>query len=103
LAHAQRAFLAGQNLGAAELQAMGVLHQVVDAAEHADAVAKLAQHLAQLAPLAVQGMKASLRETADATTLQSIRAREAATHASADLAEGVAATRAKRQADFKGH
>lgn len=57
--------------------------------------------LAALAPLAVQGMKRTLRELAEGGgEPQAWRVRELATHASADFAAGIAAARARRAPVF---
>lgn len=106
---AKRVFLTARDLGADELLAAGYLDQLV-APEAMDATLQsLAQHLAGLAPLALQGMKRSLNELGDALLtdqapqlMAALRQREALCHASADFAEGRAAFADKRTPQFEG-
>lgn len=101
---AKRAFLGAQPLPMAALDQAGLLHAVVPAQEFDAAVQALAQDVAALAPLAAQATKRSLGEIAagrfDASAL---RAREAATLASADFAEGRTAFAERRAPCFTGH
>ncbi len=97
--HAKRAFLTAQALSATELHHMGVLHQIVAAPAFQSAVHTLAQHLASLAPLAAQGMKASL---SDHATAEQMAQRTLACQRSQDLQEGLMAQRERRPAVFCG-
>lgn len=99
----RRMFLCAEKFDAAELVALGFLDQVVPADDLMDRVSALAQRLADLAPLAVQGMKQSLYEigrgevdTAAAST------RIAACFSSDDHAEGLAARADRRSPRFIG-
>lgn len=109
LQFAKRVFLSAKDLGSDELRAAGYLDQVVPTEALDVTVQALAEHLATLAPLALQGMKQSLNEIGDALLtdqtpqlMAAVRQREAVCHASADFAEGRAAFAHKRQPRFEG-
>jgi len=104
LSAAKRILVASEELDDSALLAIGFLHQVVEHAELPGAAEKFAQHLAGLAPLAVQSMKRILgdiaRGSVDAATAQQLSQR---CSASTDLQEGLAAQREKRMPQFTGH
>jgi len=103
LAAAKRLFLLAETLDAAALHRLGWL-DVLAAPGALDAeVQQLADALAAGAPLAVQGMKASLDAIALGAAVPAVlREREARCAASADLREGLAAARGKRTPRFTG-
>ncbi|MFM1908587.1 MAG: hypothetical protein RLZZ591_2264 [Pseudomonadota bacterium] len=110
LQFAKRVFLRAQDLNSDELLAAGYLDQLVPAEALNTTVQSLAEHLAGLAPLALQGMKQSLNALGDALQtdqtqhlMAAVRQREAVCHASADFAEGRAAFAQKRVPRFQGH
>jgi enoyl-CoA hydratase/carnithine racemase len=100
---ARRMYLAAEQFDAAELLRIGFLDRLVPAADLTGEAAALADHLAALAPLAVQGMKRTILElAADALDEAAARERVAAAWASEDLREGLAAMREKRAPQFRG-
>ena len=100
---AKRLFLTAEKLDAAELLRIGYLTEVTTREGLDVAVDTLAARLAELAPLAVRGMKQALNEiAAGALDVPALRAREAVCDASRDLQEGLAAFREKRQPRFRG-
>lgn len=100
---ARRLFLLAETLDDRALQQLGYLDACVAPEALDGAVQGLVDALCAGAPLALQGMKASLNEIAagdpDAAR---IRAREALCAASDDLREGLAAFAAKRAPLFQG-
>jgi enoyl-CoA hydratase/carnithine racemase len=99
----KRAFLGAQTFAVEQLAALGLFDAVLAAEAFAAARDELAQRVAALAPLAVQGMKRSLDEIAAGRfDVARLREREALTHRSADLAEGLAAAAEKRVPRFTG-
>lgn len=103
LAFANRVFLTARPVSDRQLWDAGLLEALV-APDALDAAADaLARDLAALAPLAVQGMKASLREIALGTPADAaMREREARCAASEDFAEGRAAFAQRRAPVFRG-
>jgi len=102
---AKRVLLAGETLDAAAMQDCGFLDRLLPNATALDAATSaLIEQLLAMAPLALLGMKKHLnaiaRGTLDLTDLQADVAQSAA---SADLAEGVAAWRARRAPRFTGN
>jgi enoyl-CoA hydratase/carnithine racemase len=100
---AKRLFLTAARLQASEMLAIGYLTQMTDADGLDAAVDALADQLAGLAPLAVQGVKRSLNEIArQEFDAQGALARAQASQKSEDLREGLAAFREKRKPSFNG-
>jgi enoyl-CoA hydratase len=103
LDNAKRLFLTAETLDARQMKDIGYLTHLADAGALEEAVAKLAQGIAQMAPIALLGMKRHLnriaRGTLDAGELQADIAR---TMASDDLREGQAAWAEKRRPRFTG-
>jgi len=100
---AKRAFLTAQTLSVEQLAVLGLFDAVVGADRFDAARDELVQRVAALAPLAVQATKRSLNEIAAGRFDEArLREREALTHASEDLAEGLAAAAAKRSPRFAG-
>ncbi|MFQ5623227.1 MAG: enoyl-CoA hydratase/isomerase family protein [Paracoccaceae bacterium] len=100
---ARRMFLLAETFDAAALKEIGFLDRLV-APQELDAEAmNIAGTIAGLAPLAVRGMKRTIREIG-AGTLDTVAARKriAACFASEDLQEGLAAMKEKRAPVFKG-
>ena len=100
---AKRLFLTAEKLAAPELLAIGYLMQLVPADGLDEAVNTLAQRLADMAPLAVQGMKRALNEIASGQFDAAACAdRARASQSSEDVKEGLAAFREKREPVFRG-
>lgn len=100
---ATRLLLAAEELDAEEMLRVGFLHRVVSRADLEPAARELAEHLAGLAPLAVQAMKRILRDAA-AGSLDDAEARALIERcaASEDFREGLAARREGRTPGFRG-
>jgi enoyl-CoA hydratase/carnithine racemase len=100
---AKRLFLTAERIDAAEMLRIGYLTHLVPQPELDTAVDALATRIAELAPLAVQGMKQALNEIVlDRLDVEALEARQARCKESEDLKEGLAAFRAKRKPVFQG-
>lgn len=100
---AKRLFLTAEKLGAEELLRVGYLTHLVAPEALDAAVDQLADRIAEMAPLAVQGMKRALNEIGhDALDVAALGARIAACKASEDLKEGIASFAEKRKPVFRG-
>lgn len=100
---AKRLFLTAERIGAAEMLRVGYLTEVAAPDELDARVDALAERIASLAPLAVQGMKRALDEIArGGLDVVMLEARQAACQDSDDLKEGLRAFREKRNPVFHG-
>lgn len=103
LSGAKRAFLTARPFTAEMLSHLGCFEALVAPEDFDATVNRLISEIADLAPLAVQATKQSLNEiAAGQASLDAMRAREAATSASQDFAEGRLAFQEKRKARFTG-
>ncbi|MBX6740713.1 MAG: enoyl-CoA hydratase/isomerase family protein [Acetobacteraceae bacterium] len=103
LNNAKRLFLTAERIDAREMLRIGYLTDLVPAAELDARVDALATRIAEMAPLAVQGMKRALNEIAHGKLdVPALEARLAQCKNSADLKEGLAAFREKRKPVFQG-
>jgi enoyl-CoA hydratase/carnithine racemase len=101
---ARQAFLTASALPLERLHAWGAMVSLHDAQDLSAAAQALAMQVAALAPLAVQGTKASLLDIAQGGASNTmLREREARCLASADFAEGRRAFAERRQPQFTGH
>ncbi len=104
-AFTKQILLSGQPVEAVRASDMGMVHQVVAAAELEQATSNLARTIAANAPLSLSGMKTtihraiSLRKTIDYQDLQQM---VAAARTSQDAKEGVRAMLEKRRPQFRG-
>ncbi|MEO0913220.1 MAG: enoyl-CoA hydratase/isomerase family protein [Pseudomonadota bacterium] len=100
----RRLFLFSEPIYSEDLLRTGFLDQVVPSEEALlETLERKALHIAGCAPLALQGMKATLRDQVNGKAdPEVIRARIAACFASEDHKEGLAAQREKRKPAFKG-
>ncbi|QHQ36390.1 enoyl-CoA hydratase/isomerase family protein [Algicella marina] len=100
---ARRIFLAAESFPAESLLTLGLVESLHPVEELEQAAGDFADHLAALAPLAVQGMKQTLRETLDGSAdAGRVRGRIAECFASDDHREGLAAQKEKRAPEFRG-
>lgn len=100
---ARRMFLRADTFDAPALLAAGFVEELLPADRLAGRADEIAGEIAALAPLAVRGMKQTIREiVANAVDEPAARARIAACFASEDHAEGLAAQREKRTPRFTG-
>jgi enoyl-CoA hydratase/carnithine racemase len=103
LSGAKRAFLTARPFTAEMLWHLGCFEALVAPEDFDATVNRLISEIADLAPLAVQETKKSLNEiAAGQASLDAMHAREAATSASQDFAEGRLAFQEKRKARFTG-
>jgi enoyl-CoA hydratase/carnithine racemase len=104
-AHTRHLLFTGQPIDARRAHEIGMVHQVVPAAELEAATAQLAQGIARNAPLALAGIKAtiqraiSLRDSVAHADLDEATARA---RQSADASEGRCAMLEKRRPVFRG-
>lgn len=100
---ARRVFLLAETFDDNALLANGFVDDLVPPAQLPERAADMAQTLAGLAPLAVQGMKQTILEASqNRLDKDAAQARVRACFASADHAEGLAAMQEKRPPVFKG-
>ena len=101
---ARRLFLAAEEMDATTLLQVGYLDRLVARDAFAAEVEGFADHLAGLAPLAVRSMKRAIagisRGDLDSARL---KAETLACFRTRDAAEGLAASRERRQPVFEGH
>jgi enoyl-CoA hydratase/carnithine racemase len=97
----RRIYLLAETLDAETLDRFGYFDRLVPAAHLDEAVDQMLGLILAGAPLAVNGMKASLAELGSGQTVNAA-ARIAACWASDDLKEGLAAVREKRPPEFNG-
>ena len=103
LAAAKRLFLCSRPIDVQEMLRIGYLDQAVPAEELDTTVNELVQTLVANAPLALQNMKRALNQIArNDVDLAAFEAGYRQCHESRDLAEGLAAWKARRPAVFKG-
>ena len=104
LSAAKRLFLLAETLPAQTMLALGYLDQLHPAEEFQSAVDTMVARLISMAPLACQGIKASLNEIARGDAdFAVIDARVTHVLASADFAEGRRAAGERRAPMFTGH
>lgn len=102
---ARRLIYSGDMIGAEEALRLGLVEQVVEAAELMATVKKLAQGLAAKAPVALQQAKAAINVGLDVDVVAGCRYEAEAfalTFATGDRTEGMAAFLEKRAAKFSG-
>jgi len=100
---ARRVFLLAEKFEAEALLTHGFLDELVAPDALETRTIGLAETIASLAPMAVQGMKQTILETSqNRLDLASAKARVRACFASNDHAEGLAAKREKRSPNFTG-
>jgi enoyl-CoA hydratase/carnithine racemase len=108
---AKEILMTGRVLTGTEAEANGLVTHAVPVGELVDAVSTLAEEIATLAPLSVQGAKRTIAVVADAlanardtspTEVEAIDELVMQAYKSSDLQEGIAAMTEKRDPDFRG-
>ena len=100
---AKRILVASEEFDADAMLEVGFLDHLVLRAQLEETTQGLAQHIADLAPLAVRAMKKILQQAArEGINLEDARVLSQQCSESADLQEGFAAQREKRKPVFKG-
>lgn len=105
LAKANEMLLLGERVGAADALRLGLVSKVVPNADLAATAQALAERLAAGAPLGIRAMKEGIRrglESSIAAEWEHNVYVQSMLINSDDFAEGVAALKARRKADFKG-
>jgi enoyl-CoA hydratase len=99
----KRILVASEEFDTQALQQIGFLHHIVERDSLHTKAGELAEHIAGLAPLAVQSMKAILGQAASGSIdMDSAQALATRSLESEDLQEGFAAQREKRKPVFQG-
>jgi enoyl-CoA hydratase/carnithine racemase len=104
-AHTRHLLFTGRLIDARRAHAIGMVHDVVPAADVERAAAQLARTLADNAPLSLAGIKAVIQRTLaarDAIAHDDLDALALAARRSADASEGRRAMLEKRKPDFRG-
>jgi enoyl-CoA hydratase/carnithine racemase len=100
---AKRILMASEEFTAGEMLEIGFLDHLVLPAQLEERTEEMAHHIASLAPLAVRAMKAILQQaSAGSIDVMTANALSKTCQDSADLAEGLAAQREKREPRFSG-
>lgn len=111
VATAKEVLMTGRMYSGDEAVEARLAHRSVPASEVTGAAERMAREIAALAPLSVQGSKRAIQAVADdlsnprdaaPETVAAIDALVAQAYSSADLQEGVAALREKREPQFRG-
>ncbi len=104
-AHAAELIYSGRLIDGEEAARIGLANRALPREEVLPAALALAAEIAQAAPVAVRGAKRSLAKTASSelsAQLDQEAAEQALCYESADLLEGLAAARARREPKFSG-
>jgi enoyl-CoA hydratase/carnithine racemase len=104
-ANAREILLTGQPVGAPRALEMGMVHQIVSAAELEATTYDVARGIAGNAPLSLAGMKAVIQRAIaarDAVEHRDLDGQVTRARKSADAREGVTAMLEKRPAQFRG-